>query len=67
MYTKISVYLLAALLAATGFELATADYHHGDLVPSINAHLADAETGEPVRPKSAATPSSVNHISTRNN
>ncbi|ACO62440.1 predicted protein, partial [Micromonas commoda] len=29
-----SVYLLAALLAATGFELATADYHHGDLVPT---------------------------------
>ena len=34
MYTKISVYLLAALLAATGFVASLADYHHGDLVPT---------------------------------
>jgi hypothetical protein len=34
MYTKISVYLLAALLAATGFVPSLADYHHGDLVPT---------------------------------
>ena len=34
MYTKISVYLLVALLAATWFEPSLADYHHGDLVPT---------------------------------